>query len=162
MDMEVLTPFIKESCMMCGSQRCDPSESEWREGCSRWREYKQTLSESQLGNSPKTIFIVQPMSGLTIDQILEKRMALERLANQLFNETELIFIDSFNPEALDNGRPLEELGECIKLLEDADIVFIADGWENSKGCQVEQFTAKIYGKTILYEKGILSQLKKNS
>jgi len=27
------------------------------------------------------------------------------------------------------------------------------GWENSKGCKVEKFTAETYGKEVLYMKG---------
>lgn len=155
MDTDVLSSFIKENCMMCGSQRCDPSELEWREGCSRWKRYK-TREDILTGNSPKIIFISQPMSGLTIEQVLEKREYLKKLMEYAFGDFSITFIESFNPDALNNGRPLEELGECIKLLEDANIVLMANGWENSRGCKVEHFVAEAYDKVICYEQDAIS------
>jgi hypothetical protein len=33
-----LDQFIKENCMMCGSQRCDPTNPIWLEGCLLYQE----------------------------------------------------------------------------------------------------------------------------
>lgn len=32
--------ILSEECQMCGSQRCIPTEEEWREGCPKWRNFK--------------------------------------------------------------------------------------------------------------------------
>jgi len=37
--------FIKENCQMCGSQRCDPTDEEWIEGCLKFQEYKKEKKE---------------------------------------------------------------------------------------------------------------------
>lgn len=34
-----LEQFVKSSCQLCGTQRCNPYNEIWREGCSKWREY---------------------------------------------------------------------------------------------------------------------------
>lgn len=40
----MIEDFIQKYCMMCGSQRCDPYDEEWREGClifQKWKEEKE-------------------------------------------------------------------------------------------------------------------------
>lgn len=36
-----LNKFMQENCLWCGTQRCDPSNIEWLEGCRRYRELKE-------------------------------------------------------------------------------------------------------------------------
>ena len=48
-----LDKFIKENCMMCGTQRCDPSDIEWLEGCTLYQEEKKKEIEKVCGGSLK-------------------------------------------------------------------------------------------------------------
>ncbi len=46
------------------------------------------------------------------------------------------------------GRDIEKLMEC-------DGIVSVEGWQKSKGCQVERFTANIYGLRIYDMKDLL-------
>lgn len=39
-----LDKFIEENCTFCGSQRCDPYNPEWLEGCKLYQELKEKQS----------------------------------------------------------------------------------------------------------------------
>lgn len=39
MKMPTYAEFVQENCMFCGTQRCDPSDPEWRSGCPKFMEY---------------------------------------------------------------------------------------------------------------------------
>ncbi len=38
------------------------------------------------------------------------------------------------------------LGESLKMLSEADIVFFAEGYQEFRGCRLEKFVADSYGK----------------
>jgi hypothetical protein len=42
-----LKEFMKTYCDMCGTQRCDPTDPIWREGCTYYQEYKPLLDKEQ-------------------------------------------------------------------------------------------------------------------
>lgn len=98
------------------------------------------------------VFISQPMNGKTIDEIREERLiAMEELMNKFPNE-EFQIIDTIVP---DIGLKPESrdriflLGRSIQLLADADLVYLAKGWQDSNGCMVEYEVAKRYGMKII-------------
>ena len=146
MDKEILQSFMQENCLLCGSQRCDPSDSIFRNGCKKWRNFIKQFEDEEIN-----IFISQPMSGLSSEEILARRHEIMESAQKYFKDKQLFFIDSFNPDTLNQGSPIEELGECIKLLQDANFVIMAKNLEKSKGCKVEHLTAKVYNIPIIYE-----------
>lgn len=92
----------------------------------------------------KKLFISQPMNDKTDEQILEER----NKAISLFDDVEVI--DSFFSNAPHDATPLWFLGESIKLLGDADIVYFCKDWEKYRGCTIEHECAVRYGKTIVY------------
>lgn len=146
MDNKILQSFMQENCLLCGSQRCDPSDPLFRNGCKKWRDFTKQFKDEEIN-----IFISQPMSGLSSEEILARRHEIIESAQKYFKDKQLFFIDSFNPEALNQSSPIEELGECIKLLQDANFIIMAKNWEKSKGCKVEHLTAKVYNIPIIYE-----------
>lgn len=48
-----------------------------------------------------------------------------------------------------DGKPLEYLGESIKVLAQADIAYFARGWNKARGCRIEYMCAKEYGIDVI-------------
>ena len=59
-------------------------------------------------------------------------------------------------EALGNHLAIERtayyMGKDIEQVILCDAILMCPGWENSRGCKVEKFTAETYGKEGLYMK----------
>lgn len=94
------------------------------------------------------VFISQPMKGKTDEEILTEREKAIRTVKEFYshrNDDEFEFIDSFFQEAPVGVKPLWYLGESIKLLADADVAYFAKGWEEARGCRIEQLCASQYG-----------------
>lgn len=106
---------------------------------------------TELPEKPKTlkVFISQPMSGKTSEEIRAVRDGAKNLLCRFYRDCFLEFIESFNPSALGDDKPIEELGKCISLMQGADVVYFAKGYEESRGCSVEFEVASKYKKTIL-------------
>lgn len=103
------------------------------------------------------IFISQPMNGKTTEEIENKRDSIiDRLATQFARENEYIdIIYSFFKDAPHGTKPLWYLGESIKLMSEADIVFFCDGWQTARGCQIEHDCALEYGIDTMYEEDLI-------
>lgn len=93
----------------------------------------------------KKLFISQPMNDKTNEQILEER---QKAISSFDDEVEVL--DSFFKDAPHDATPLWYLGESIKLLGDADIVYFCKDWEKYRGCTIEHECAVRYGKEIVY------------
>lgn len=94
------------------------------------------------------LFISQPMKGKTDEQILEER---NKTAGLFILEGENVeIIDSFFKDAPAQAAPLWYLGESIKLLGQADVVYFCKDWQKYNGCTIEHECAVRYGKTIVY------------
>ena len=98
------------------------------------------------------IFISQPMNGKTTEEIEnERNYIIERLRE---NESVEI-IDSFFKDKPYEASPLWYLGESIKLMSEADIVFFCNGWQTARGCQIEHDCALEYGIDTMYEEDLI-------
>ena len=98
----------------------------------------------------KKLFISQPMSGKTDAEILAVReKAIKSVENQVGEPVEII--DSFFQGAPANARPLWYLGESIKLLAEADLAYFAKGWDEARGCKIENTCAIEYGIETIIE-----------
>lgn len=93
----------------------------------------------------KRLFISQPMKGKTDEEILKEREKAIASARRNFAENEEIeVIDSFFQSAPADARPLWFLGKSLELLSKADIAYFAKGWENARGCRIENTCAIEY------------------
>lgn len=93
------------------------------------------------------LFVSVPMQDRTEEEILQDyEMAVAVVC--AFTKEEVEFIDVYNPEM--TGK-LNCLGEAIKKMQDADLVFFCRGWETHKGCLIEHQCAVQYGIPCMYE-----------
>lgn len=94
------------------------------------------------------IFISQPMSGKTDMEVLEERMLIE--LQLLKEDPHAEFIDSIIEETPECKHPgLWYLGESLKRMADADVVYAAAHAENYRGCKLECTCAKAYGLPVM-------------
>jgi hypothetical protein len=67
-------------------------------------------------------------------------------------DEDLKLIETINkPNAPENASRLWYLGESIKLLGEADVVFFPYGWWTATGCWVEFFAANLYEKEVIFD-----------
>lgn len=96
----------------------------------------------------KKLFISQPMRGKTDEEILaERKKAIESAERNLGEQVEVI--DSFFQNAPADARPLWFLGKSLELLSTADIAYFAKGWEDARGCRIENQCAIEYGIEVI-------------
>lgn len=98
----------------------------------------------------KKLFISQPMNGKTKEEIFAVReKAIESAKRNLGEDVEVIdsYFEDYNPE---NGCvPLKYLSKSLELLADADVAYFAKGWENARGCKIENTCAIAYGIDVI-------------
>ena len=98
----------------------------------------------------RRVFISQPMKGLSNEKILELREEYKQDVINMFPGDEIEFIDSMvNIDTSDTSEvrtvPVAYLGKSISLMATADLVYFADGWENTNGCAIEHDICMRYG-----------------
>lgn len=96
----------------------------------------------------KKLFISQPMRGKTDADILaEREKAIASAEKYLGEKVEVI--DSFFQNAPAEAKPLWLLGKSLELLSTADVAYFAKGWEDARGCRIENTCAIEYGITVI-------------
>lgn len=96
----------------------------------------------------KKLFISQPMRGKSNEEILAVRQkAIESAERNLGEKVEVI--DSFFQNAPADAKPLWFLGKSLELLSNADVAYFAKGWEDARGCRIENTCAVEYGITVI-------------
>ncbi len=93
----------------------------------------------------KKLFISQPMSNKTEEEILSEREEAIRAAKELLGE-DIEVIDSYAEIKL---TPLGYLGYSIMRLAEADIAYFAKGWQDARGCKIEYECALKYGIKVI-------------
>ena len=93
------------------------------------------------------IMISQPMKGKTNEQIRTERTELvKELTEQGHEVIDTVFDDFPNGQA----TPLHYLAKSIEFLANVDGVVFMKGWQNARGCRIEEICAREYGKFIMY------------
>lgn len=96
----------------------------------------------------KKLFISQPMRGKTDEEIFaEREKAIASAEKYLGEKVEVI--DSFFQNAPVEAKPLWYLGKSLELLSTADVAYFANGWEDARGCRIENTCAIEYGITVI-------------
>lgn len=96
----------------------------------------------------KKLFISQPMKGKTDEEILAVReKAIKSAERQIGEPVEII--DSFFQSAPADAKPLWFLGKSLELLAGADIAYFAKGWQEARGCKIENTCAIEYGIPVI-------------
>ena len=110
----------------------------------------------------KNIFISQPMTGKSEEEILATRQkAIDEIHQLASKDSEQVnIIDSYIDDATRNefqGRmgdainwDIYWLSQSLQKLAMADTIWLCEGWEYSKGCNVELECAISYGLDIVY------------
>ena len=94
------------------------------------------------------LFISQPMKGKTKEEILADREKAIASAFRHFNERPEV-IDSYFEDAPTDANPLWYLGKSLQLLSTADVAYFAKGWEEARGCRIENTCAIEYGIDVI-------------
>lgn len=92
----------------------------------------------------KKVFISQPMSNLTDEEVFNTRARVTKYLEEMDFEV----IDSWIRE---DGNPVYLLGRSIELLSQADKIYLVKGWKDSRGCRIEYEVAKAYNIDIMEE-----------
>jgi Asp-tRNA(Asn)/Glu-tRNA(Gln) amidotransferase A subunit family amidase len=93
------------------------------------------------------VMISQPMKGKTNEQIRTERAELvKKLTEQGHEVIDTVFDDFPNGQA----TPLHYLAKSIEFLANVDGVVFMKGWQNARGCRIEEICAREYGKFIMY------------
>lgn len=96
----------------------------------------------------KKLFISQPMNGKTNEEILAVREKAIESAERNYGE-KVEVIDSFFQDAPVDANPLWYLSKAIELLSTADVAYFAKGWEEARGCRIENACAIEYGLDVI-------------
>ena len=93
------------------------------------------------------VMISQPMKGKTEQQIREERAELVKELEEQGHEVVDTVFDDF-PDG--QATPLHYLAKSIEFLASVDCLVCMPGWENARGCKIEEQCAREYGKFIKY------------
>lgn len=96
-----------------------------------------------------TVFISQPMKDRKSADIMMEREEIKGRIREEFGE-DVEFIEScFGSDALRAKTELAFLGNGIRAMADADLVYFADGWEDARGCRIVNQIAIEYGLDVI-------------
>lgn len=94
------------------------------------------------------LFISQPMRDKSNEEIeRERQNAIQSVKEQYGDDIKVI--DSFFKDAPHDAKPLWFLGKSLELLASADVAYFCKGWENYRGCRIENQCAIEYGITAI-------------
>lgn len=102
------------------------------------------------GNMIK-VFISQPMSGRTEEDILDERSDVLNWILNSYGPAEIIdsYISEFPPQNVNDG--VWYLAKSLEFLAEADVAYFVRGWEDARGCRIEHAVAESYGIPIIEE-----------
>ena len=100
------------------------------------------------------VFISQPMSGKSEEQILKERQDAMIKLMSIYPDKEIEVIDSYIEETPDKkvkNDGVWYLGVSILLLSQAEVAYFMKGWDDARGCILEHNIAVAYGIPTIEE-----------
>ena len=96
--------------------------------------------------SKTKIFLSHPMTGLTDEEVMEYREKALNYIRKEIPDAELI--DTYRRDNVpEDADGFWYLGESIKDIQHADVIYLAHNWKTSHGCKIEEFIFREYGKS---------------
>ena len=94
------------------------------------------------------VFISQPMNGKDEQTILEERAEMVSRIKEQYPDAEILesYFEDYKPST--GNVALKCLSKSLELLADADEAWFAPGWQNARGCRIENDCAIAYGITV--------------
>ena len=94
------------------------------------------------------VFISQPMNGKDEQTILEERAEMVSRIKEQYPDAEILesYFEDYKPST--GNVALKYLSKSLELLADADEAWFAPGWQNARGCKIENDCAIAYGITV--------------
>lgn len=88
------------------------------------------------------------MNGKDEQTILEERAEMVSRIKEQHPDAEILesYFEDYNPSTGNVG--LKYLAKSLELLADADEAWFAPGWQNARGCRIENDCAIAYGITV--------------
>lgn len=99
-------------------------------------------------NNKIKIMISQPMRGKTNEEIRKEREKIVRRMEKDNFEVIDTIISENAPKGYNEG--IYYLAKSIEFMSKADIVYFMKGWEEAKGCKIENKICQYYGKQTMY------------
>lgn len=96
------------------------------------------------------LFISQPMRDKTDEEIKAEREKAIASVKEKYGE-DIEVIDSFFEGAPHDAKPLWFLGKSLELLSTADVAYFCKGWDQYRGCKIENTCAYEYGIDVVIE-----------
>lgn len=91
----------------------------------------------------KKLFISQPFSGRTEEEIFEERVKIQRKVEDIQKE-EFEVIDQYHQWAPEGASRFYYLSQDILMMDEADLIAFSPDWKVAKGCRVEHELALAY------------------
>ena len=95
------------------------------------------------------LFISQPMKDKSAEEILEERERIIIHCKEMYGDDLEVIKSYFEQEPESKNPALYNLGKSLILLADADVAYFAKGWENARGCKIENICAIEYGIEVV-------------
>ena len=99
-------------------------------------------------NNKIKIMISQPMRGKTNEEIRKEREKIVRRMEKDNFEVIDTIISENAPKGYNEG--IYYLAKSIEFMSKAEIVYFMKGWEEAKGCKIENKICQYYGKQTMY------------
>lgn len=93
----------------------------------------------------KNLFISQPMSGLTNEEIMNVRQKATKFISDKYPDYTISVLPSYKeqPDNTYNATSaVNLLGNAISLMARANVIYFVPGWQKSRGCQIENEIAR--------------------
>lgn len=108
---------------------------------------KKAFKEGGVVPTKKKVYVSLPITGKVLrDSIIEAEKYKLYLENRGYE-----VVTPFDVCTEQNRPYAYNMGKCIEALLESDVIFLAPGWKDSKGCNAENMVALIYGKEIIKE-----------